>query len=145
MRVDPSHGSCTGVHTHVCVCMCVCANIRVCMSTCVPLSEPESIVKVRSGLWWTPLFAVNWSSGGGAAPNRADPRVRWDTELKGNEVKTRSLDSVRRWLSKSAVSEPEPTQLPPFLASHNLSCLGHASIWLHLVYSFIDCYVLFHV
>lgn len=63
----------------------------------MPLSEPESIVKVRSGLWWTPkVFAVNWSSGGGAALNRVDPRVRWDTELKGNEVKTRSLDCVRR-------------------------------------------------
>lgn len=42
------------------------------------------------------MFAVNWSSGGGAALNRVDPRVRWDTELKGNEVKTRSLDCVRR-------------------------------------------------
>ena len=55
-------------------------------------------MRARGGLWGTPVSTV--TSEGGATPNREDPGVIWDTELKGNEVKTRPLDFVRRWLSK---------------------------------------------
>lgn len=137
------------VCTHTCACGCVCMRVCVCKHSCVHeyVCAPLGARAYREGSEWplvdTKGVRSELEQRGGAALNRVDPRVRWDTELKGNEVKTRSPDSVRRWLSKSAVSEP--TQLPPFLASHNLSCLGHAGIWLHLVYSFVDCYVLFHV
>lgn len=50
---------------------------------------------------------------------------------------TRSLDLARRWLSKKALSEPQPTQLISFLTSHNLSCLCCLAFSFCLIYSFI--------
>lgn len=79
-----------GVHSCAwCTCACVCD-----LHACATRRAREH--REGSGdLLWMPV-----SSGGGATWNRLDPGVTWDNELKGNEVRTRPLDFVRRWLSK---------------------------------------------